>query len=206
MKMIIFKNYFVVSFLLLCCLETGAQNTIDMVNKLGIKEDIEKLEKLVARKVNNDNFMRQFGELRQVHVFRLSMCHSGNTLTKNDWLNYSFLNYLKPNFVSIKEKIFGKKTRYLDAHTFLVSPDGYSIAVYVTGHKVFYLSAREMPKDLMTDDNLFIFMSSFDPCGCETNRSEYVVVKDNKLYGFRDFSDYEELIPWDTYLKGKYWK
>ena len=35
---------------------------------------------------------------------------------------------------------------------------------------------------------------------------KYVVVKDNHLYGFDDFSDCNTLIPWNTYIMSNDWE
>ena len=207
MKDFFYKKAFLALVLYLCCIGVYAQATIDIVAKLGIKEDIEKLESLVARKVKNDDLLKDMENLRQIHVIKLKKSRNSRNLTRKEWMDYSFLDFLKPEYVKVREKVFGKKKKYLCARTYLVTSDGYRLDAYITGSKNFYSCASVMPKDLLSlDKNDLIFMSSFDPNLYRPNFSEYVVVKDNVLYGFDDFSDCDKLIPWETYILCKYWE
>ena len=189
--------------LYLFCIGVYAQETVDMVAKLGIKEDVEKLESLVARKVQKNTLLNQSGKLKQIHVFKLKICCDEKKITENEWLDYSFLNYLRPEYVRIKEKRFGFKKKYLHAYTYLVNADGYRLDVCIGGR--FYSCASVMPKELLSvDKNGFIFfMSSLDS---RKTGYKYVVVKDNHLYGFDDFSDCNTLIPWNTYIMSNDWE
>lgn len=207
MKDLIFKKTFLALVLYLCCIGVYAQKSMDIAAKLGIKEDIEKLESLVSRKVKNDNLLKDYENLRQIHVIILKKRRNSRPLTKKDWMDYSFLDFLEPEYVKVREKPFGEKRKYLRAYTYLVTSDRYRLATYITGSKTFYLCASDMPKDLLSlGKNDLIFMSSFDPNLCEYNFYEYVVVKDNVLYGFDDFSDCDKLIPWETYVSSKDWE
>ena len=190
-------------FLHLCSIGVCAQDTINMVAKLGIQDDIAKLESLVVRKMKKYDLLDDYRNYRLIHVFKLKICCDEKEVTKKEWLDYSFLNYLKPEYIKIKEKRFGFRKKYLHTCTFLVNSNGYRFDAFIGGR--FYMCASDFPKDLLSSDkNVFIFMSGFDPSLRESIRSEYVVVKDNKLYGFKDFSDCETLIPWDTYISRKF--
>jgi hypothetical protein len=178
------------------------EEVIDLVNRLGIREDIEKLDSLVARKARKLGYMNQFKELTWFHFFKLTLSDPQKELTKKDWLDYSFLNYLKPRYFRMKGKLYGRK--YLDAHTFLVDKKrGLFLADFERGH--FYVGAREMPNVLMSTDNTFIFMCSSDLQFRTLTRNRYIIVNENKFYVFID-SEYrnssKELIPWDIYVKG----
>ena len=200
------KTMLLAFFLHLCSIGVCAQDTIDMVAKLGIQDDIAKLESLVVRKMKKYDLSDDYRNYRLIHVFKLKICCDEKEITKKDWLDYSFLNYLKPEYVWIKEKRFGFRKKYLYTYTFLVNPKGYISDVFIGGR--FYLCASDVPKDLLSNDNnIFIFMSGWLPSLHESKRDEYVVVKNNKLYGFKDYSDCSDcktLIPWDTYISRKF--
>ncbi|MCR5395320.1 MAG: hypothetical protein K6E86_08000 [Bacteroidales bacterium] len=207
MKESIFLKAFLALVLHLCYIGVFAQAPIDMAAKLGIKEDIEKLDSLVVRKLKKDNLLKDFDNLRQIHVIILRKRRNSRNLTKKDWMDYSFLDFLEPEYVKVREKKIGKKKKYLYALTFLFTLDGHRLEEYTTGLNYFNLCASDMPKDLLSlDKNDLIFTSSFDPNLYELNKREYVVIKDNVLYGFEDFSDCEKLIPWETYISSKYWE
>lgn len=207
MKEFILKKAFFAFVLYICCIGIYAQKTMDMVSKLGIKEDIEKLESLVVRRAKKKGLLKDYKNLRQIHVIILKKRCDGRNLTKKDWMDYSFLNFLEPEYVKVREKFWGKKKKYLYAYTFLVTSDKYRLDEYITGFKYFYSCAGVMPKDLLSlDKNDLIFMSSNDPNLYESNFREYVVVKDNVLYGFDDFSDCDKLIPWETFVSSKDWE
>ena len=55
------------------CVEGLANDEIDMVQKLGIKEEVVKLDSLISRKVKKNHYLSQFGELRHVHSFGQDM-------------------------------------------------------------------------------------------------------------------------------------
>ena len=55
------------------CVEGLANDEIDMVQKLGIKEEVVKLDSLISRKVKKNHYLSQFGELRHVHSYGQDM-------------------------------------------------------------------------------------------------------------------------------------
>ena len=183
------------------CVEGLANDEIDMVQKLGIKEEVVKLDSLISRKVKKNHYLSQFGDLRHVHIFVLSFSDDEKIITKKNWLDYSFLDDLRPNYFRIRNKRFGKK--YLKTLTYLVDKNGYRISVFINGF--FYMCASEMPKDLLNEEkNLFMFLGSFDPQLKKIDSGYYIVLKDNKLYGFDDWSDNENLVPLETYVKQRF--
>ena len=57
--------------MIVSCVNVCAQETIDMVEKFGLKNDIVKLEQYVLRKVRErGSYWNEIENLRQVHVFR----------------------------------------------------------------------------------------------------------------------------------------
>ena len=207
MAEIISKKAFLTFVLYLCCIGAYAQKPMGIVAKLGIKEDIEKLESLVVRRAKKKGLLKDYQNLRQIHVIKLKKRCDSRNLTRKDWMDYSFLNFLEPEYVKVREKFWGKRKKYLYAYTFLVTSDRYRLDEYTTGSNHFNSCASNMSKDLLSlDKNDLIFMSSFDPNLCKSNSSEYIVVKDNALYGFDDFSNCDKLIPWETFILSKEWE
>jgi hypothetical protein len=55
---------------------------MDIVAKLGIKEDIEKLESLVVRRAKKKGLLKDYQNLRQIHVIK-SLVSTKNGRIKN---------------------------------------------------------------------------------------------------------------------------
>ena len=178
-----------------------AQQLVNIVEKFDLQKDIEALDDYIDQRIQKDTFMTKFGSLRKVHIFEMERSDRKKILTKNEWFNGSFLNYLKPCYVKSPEKINGKKQRYLYAHTFLVDSMGISVAVYVTGDTNFYMDGRTFPQELCSEQNTFVFWGGWDFQLKNVAKSYYMIIRDNELYCFDEMAETQGLIPWGKYIE-----
>ena len=193
--------------MIVSCVNVCAQETIDMVEKFGLKNDIVKLEQYVLRKVRErGSYWNEIENLRQVHVFRFVKSNPFYKIKIQDWEDYSFLEHITPKYVEFRETVNGKKYRLLDAYTYLVDKkNNMRIDVCKTGHTPLYSCASEMPMELMHDENNFIIFSTFYGQFEQICTGQYIVVRNNKLYGFTDWQENKALIPWEKFLDEIKW-
>lgn len=96
--------------MIVSCVNVCAQETIDMVEKFGLKNDIVKLEQYVLRKVRErGSYWNEIENLRQVHVFRFVKSNPFYKIKIQDWEDYSFLEHITPKYVEFRETVNGKK-------------------------------------------------------------------------------------------------
>ena len=59
--------------------------------------------------------------------------------------------------------------------------------------------------ELMHDENNFIIFSTFYGQFEQICTGQYIVVRNNKLYGFTDWQENKALIPWEKFLDEIKW-
>ena len=94
-------------FITLICSQSFlySQDTINMIDRLHIKNEFKELEDRIEYLVRKAKIVNETEEIQQFHIFFLK-----NTLfgipnykaDKEDYLNGSFLQFLKPNYYDIK--------------------------------------------------------------------------------------------------------
>ena len=178
-----------------------AQQVINIVEKFCLQKDIEELDDYIDQKIQEDTFMTKFSSLRKVHVFEMERLDRKKIFTVREWLNGSFLNYLKPCYVKIQDRKTGKKKWCLRASTFLVDSRGVAIAVYPTGHSIFYLVGSAFPKELLSEQNTFMFWGGWDFQFNKVAEVYHIIIRDNELYCFNEMKETQGLIPWQKYVK-----
>ena len=178
-----------------------AQQVINIVEKFCLQKDIEELDDYIDQKIQEDTFMTKFSSLRKVHVFEMERLDRKKIFTVREWLNGSFLNYLKPCYVKIQDRKTGKKKWCLYSHTYLVDSRGVAVAVYPTGHGIFYLVGSTFPKELLSEQNTFMFWGGWDFQFNKVARVHYIIIRAGKLFCFHDWDANKGLIPWQKYVK-----
>ncbi|MCR5361970.1 MAG: hypothetical protein K6E73_08175 [Bacteroidales bacterium] len=189
------KFFFAFLVVFFCLSPAFGQQKIDLVSQLGIQDDIKKLEQLVLKKVEGKLY-RHPEELVQVHIFRLEPIDSSTLFSKEELLDYSFLKKLKCKYTKARYSRFGFKKKYLDCYTFLLTPDGFRLGLYITGHSCLYLTSAPISKEVWSSDNsTFLFFNLDEP----NVRSHYILAKNDSLYYYEDYG--EQLVPFEQYVQ-----
>ncbi len=117
---IVFIHYFGVGI--------SAQPKIDMIEKLGIQEDIISLEMEITKLIKKHPKLSKMQGLKQYHVFWLSIDSKNGK--KSELCDNSFLDKLKPSYVELG-CIF--KEKFLNAKTFVVDSTGNLVGIGSVG-------------------------------------------------------------------------
>ena len=105
-----------------------SQDTINMIDRLHIKNEFKELEDRIEYLVRKAKIVNETEEIQQFHIFFLK-----NTLfsipnykaDKEEYLNGSFLQYLKPNYYKISpQRLWQKRKNYLDTSTYIMDIKG----------------------------------------------------------------------------------
>ena len=110
-----------------------AQHKIDMVEILGIQSDIAAMEERISYLIRHKPELADMKGLRQFHIIDVYPSDSATAargyFTKNEYLDQSFLSHLSPSYYTLNSPwIFGKKTRYIRALTFITDSTGNLLA------------------------------------------------------------------------------
>lgn len=166
--------------LALFSLEMYSQNLTNLVIKFDLKEDMIKRDQLIEKRIKNNHYFDTMGELKRVHVYKFILSDSNVLPTRQDWLDGSILNFIKPQYIHVREKRFGIKKRYLDGYTYIVRQDGMWIANYC-GYNLYLHNFGQMPQTLLNDE-VFMFNASWDPQFQRSKNGTCIIVGEDKLY------------------------
>lgn len=108
--------------------------TKEVVDSLNLKSEIELLNNEINDLIQKDNCFSKLKGLRFLNV--IWMNYDGEP-KKEDFLNYSFLKKLRPNYYA--QKSLFKKKKYLDAHTLICDSTGCLVGV-TNGRYIFHAS------------------------------------------------------------------
>lgn len=180
---------FLIIILTLFCIQTYSQSLTDLVMKFDLKEDMVKRDELLKRRIKNNHFFDTEGELKCVHVYQFEVTDPIVLPTRQNWLDGSILDYIKPKYIHVREKRFGRKKRYLDGYTFIVRKDGTWIANY-RGYELYLHNFGRMPQALLNND-VFMFNASWDQQFQRSKTGTCIIVGEDKLYFWDD--DWNEL-------------
>ena len=191
-------------FITLICSQSFlySQDTINMIDRLHIKNEFKELEDRIEYLVRKAKIVNETEEIKQFHIFL-----SNNTLfgipnykaDKEDYLNGSFLQFLKPNYYDIKPQgLFKKNKKYLQTYAYITNSKGELIA---TGDARFVSNSRAyksfLPKNELAK---FLFDKKFDFMFSMGILSHYICIKDNILYVISDFRGEVEMYEWEYFV------
>ena len=95
-----------------------SQDTINMIDRLHIKRELKELEGRIEYLVRKDKIVSKTEEIQQFHIFFLKntlFAIPNYTADKEEYLNGSFLQYLKPNYYKISpQRLWQKRKNNLD--------------------------------------------------------------------------------------------
>ena len=179
-----------------------SQDTINMIDRLHIKNEFKELEDRIEYLVRKAKIVNETEEIKQFHIFL-----SNNTLfgipnykaDKEEYLNGSFLQYLKPNYYKISPKrLWQKRKNYLDTSTYIMDIKGNLIATgdarFVSNSRAYKSYSTEIEFAKLLFDKKFDFMFSM---GILTH---YICIKDNKLYVISNFWNGIEMYGWEKFV------
>ena len=179
-----------------------SQDTINMIDKLHIKNEFKELEDRIEYLVRKAKIVNETEEIKQFHIFL-----SNNTLfdipnykaDKEDYLNGSFLQFLKPNYYDIKPQgLFKKNKKYLQTYAYITNSKGELIATgdvrFVSNSRAYKSHPREIEFAKLLFDKKFDFMFSMGIL------SHYICIKDNKLYVISNFWNGIEMYGWEKFV------
>ena len=179
-----------------------SQDTINMIDKLHIKNEFKELEDRIEYLVRKAKIVNETEEIKQFHIFL-----SNNTLfdipnykaDKEDYLNGSFLQFLKPNYYDIKPQgLFKKNKKYLQTYAYITNSKGELIATgdvrFVSNSRAYKSYPTEIEFAKLLFDKKFDFMFSMGIL------SHYICIKDNKLYVISNFWNGIEMYGWEKFV------
>ena len=190
-------------FIVLSCFQNllHSQDTINMIDRLHIKRELKELEGRIEYLVRKAKIVNENEEIQQFHIFFLK-----NTLfsipnykaDKEEYLNGSFLQYLKPNYYKINpQRLWQKRKDYLDTSTYIMDIKGNLIA---TGDARL-VSIAFASYSLMIKTAKFLFEKKFDFVFYMGGIYGYfIAIKESKLYVISDFSGEIEMYEWEYFV------
>ena len=185
-------------FITLICSQSFlySQDTINMIDRLHIKNEFKELEDRIEYLVRKAKIVNENEEIQQFHIFFLK-----NTLfgipnykaDKEEYLNGSFLQYLKPNYYKINPQRLWQK----DTSTYIMDIKGNLIA---TGDARL-VSIAFASYSLMIKTAKFLFEKKFDFVFYMGGIYGYfIAIKESKLYVISDFSGEIEMYEWEYFV------
>ena len=178
-----------------------SQDTINMIDRLHIKRELKELEGRIEYLVRKDKIVSKTEEIQQFHIFFLK-----NTLfaipnykaDKEEYLNGSFLQYLKPNYYKISpQRLWQKKKNYLDTSTYIMDIKGNLIA---TGDARL-VSIAFASYSLMIKTAKFLLEKKFDFVFYMGGIYGYfITIKEGKLYVINTFGGEIEVYEWEYFV------
>ena len=190
-------------FIVLSCFQNllHSQDTINMIDRLHIKRELKELEGRIEYLVRKDKIVSKTEEIQQFHIFFLK-----NTLfaipnykaDKEEYLNGSFLQYLKTNYYKIRsERLWQKRKNYLDTSTYIIDIKGNLIA---TGDARL-VSIAFASYSLMIKTAKFLFEKKFDFVFYMGGIYGYfITIKEGKLYVISAFGGEIEMYEWGYFV------
>ena len=190
-------------FIVLSCFQNllHSQDTINMIDRLHIKRELKELEGRIEYLVRKAKIVNETEEIQQFHIFFLK-----NTLfaipnykaDKEEYLNGSFLQYLKPNYYKISsERLWQKRKNYLDTSTYIIDIKGNLIA---TGDARL-VSIAFASYSLMIKTAKFLFEKKFDFVFYMGGIYGYfITIKEGKLYVISAFGGEIEMYEWGYFV------
>ena len=178
-----------------------SQDTINMIDKLHIKNEFKELEDRIEYLVRKAKIVNETEEIKQFHIFL-----SNNTLfgipnykaDKEVYLNGSFLQFLKPNYYDIKPQgLFKKNKKYLQTYAYITDSKGELIA---TGDARL-VSIAFASYSLMIKTAKFLFEKKFDFVFYMGGIYGYfITIKEGKLYVISAFGGEIEMYEWGYFV------
>ena len=190
-------------FIVLSCFQNllHSQDTINMIDRLHIKRELKELEGRIEYLVRKDKIVSKTEEIQQFHIFFLK-----NTLfaipnykaDKEEYLNGSFLQYLKPNYYKISpQRLWQKRKNYLDTSTYIMDIKGNLIA---TGDARL-VSIAFASYSLMIKTAKFLLEKKFDFVFYMGGIYGYfITIKEGKLYVINTFGGEIEVYEWEYFV------
>ena len=190
-------------FIVLSCFQNllHSQDTINMIDRLHIKRELKELEGRIEYLVRKAKIVNETEEIQQFHIFFLR-----NTLfaipnykaDKEEYLNGSFLQYLKPNYYKISpQRLWQKKKNYLDTSTYIMDIKGNLIATADAS----LVSIAFASYSLMIKTAKFLFEKKFDFVFYMGGIYGYfITIKEGKLYVINTFGGEIEMYEWGYFV------
>ena len=176
-----------------------AQDSINMVNILNIKQEIESLEHRITGLIKKNPALSKIQGLRQYHILFLY----SPSQRKEDFYDYSFLYHLETDYYFIRSNLlFRKKKKFIKASTFITDSIGNLIATgdarhIVTFNKRSYLALPnvKMAKMFFDKDIDFAFYLA------SPYSMDYVIgLKKNNLYALEKTKAGLKLYNWAEFM------
>ena len=178
-----------------------SQDTINMIDRLHIKRELKELEGRIEYLVRKDKIVSKTEEIQQFHIFFLKntlFAIPNYTADKEEYLNGSFLQYLKPNYYKISpQRLWQKRKNYLDTSTYIMDIKGNLIA---TGDARL-VSIAFASYSLMIKTAKFLLEKKFDFVFYMGGMYGYfITIKEGKLYVINTFGGEIEVYEWEYFV------
>lgn len=191
-------------FITLICSQSFlySQDTINMIDRLHIKNEFKELEDRIEYLVRKAKIVNETEEIKQFHIFlsnNILFSIPNYKADEEEYLDGSFLYYLKPNYYDIKPQgLFKKRKKYLKTYAYITNGKGELIA---TGDTRFISNSRAY-KSYFPDIEFakFLFDKKFDFMFSMGILSHYICIKDNILYVISDFRGEVEMYEWEYFV------
>ncbi|WP_311326174.1 hypothetical protein [Capnocytophaga sputigena] len=172
-----------------------------MIDRLHIKRELKELEGRIEYLVRKDKIVSKTEEIQQFHIFFLKntlFAIPNYTADKEEYLNGSFLQYLKPNYYKISpQRLWQKRKNYLDTSTYIMDIKGNLIA---TGDARL-VSIAFASYSLMIKTAKFLLEKKFDFVFYMGGIYGYfITIKEGKLYVINTFGGEIEVYEWEYFV------
>jgi hypothetical protein len=206
-----------------------AQNKVDMIDILDIRQDISILEDRISKLIKKNPDISHIQNLQQFHIFWLG--YEGNTL-KEDYLDHSFLYKLAYRYYHIftggiplnfpflyrinsalyyrllSKPLFGKGKKYIKDRTLITDSIGNLIASgdaqFISAYSLYGKSDVELAKMFHEKkvDFVFYYIRNHVKYSLYSmiSLSEYIAIKDDKIYVIKDTKDGLEIFSMEEFI------
>jgi len=180
-----------------------AQENINMIEVLNIKQDIVSLENKITDLIKKKPEIANIQGLRQFHIFWLGSFPNVD-VKKENYSDYSFLYQLVYDYYHLSSNcLFGKKRKYIKATTFITDFAGNLVAkgdarLVTPFYKGSYgeLPDMKLAKMFFNNEIDFVFRLGFP------HTMRYMVgIKGNNLFAFENTKEGLKIYSWDEFMK-----
>jgi len=111
------------------CFRSNAQESVNMIEILNIKKDMNSLEKRILKMIKKNPDIAKTKDLKLFHILYLGI-EDANSLTKEDYLNHTYLQHLYYFRTNVKNPSgnFDIRLKYICTHTLITDSKGNLVA------------------------------------------------------------------------------
>lgn len=191
------RRYLILTIIINFGMCSYAQENINMIEVLHIKQDIVSLENRITDLIKKKPEIANIQGLRQFHIFWLSV--EEDSLKKEDYLDHSFLYKLCYGYYHLGSKsLFNKGKKYIRTTTLITNSVGNLVATgdarLVHISPAFFQSDVELAKMFFDNEIDFAFYAG-------GTFSKYIGIKGNNLFALERTKEGLKIYTWEEFME-----